>query len=493
MSDKSIILKRLSIRAKESTNPKLLDQVNDEFFISALKKVADVSNKLGFNLMLAEKHTNFFDEINLKISRALMANYISIYYVDINTGEYIGYSGSKTYGLLKIEEKGTNFFEDSLKNIENVIYEEDRPLMREAMKKENILKDVLNGKHHEVNYRLVINGEPTYVSLKALKLAENDTNMIVGVRNMDVQTKSEIQAKREMDQSVTYTNIALALAKNFVSIYYVNTETNAYIEYNLDSEAQTLEEVSSGPNFFAESIVNAKKLVYKDDLDKFLNALDRDNLLSTLKTKKTFRLTYRLINNGANTYMSLVALNLIQDSTHILVGVSNIDEQKRKEKELEYEKSIARTDGLTGANNKFSYLETEDVYNNRIRSSSDLKFAVVVCDINNLKVINDTQGHVAGDRLIKDAKLLLSSIFTNSSVYRVGGDEFAILLEGKDYDNRFELVKKLDETNKKNKDTGEVVIAVGLSDYNKDTDYVLQDVFARADTLMYKNKDELKK
>lgn len=493
MSDKTIILKRLTQRARESSNSKLLEQVNDDFFVSALKKVSDVSNKLGFNLMLSEKHSNFFDEINLKISRALMVNYISIYYVDINTGEYIGYSGSKTYGMLKIEEKGTNFFEDSLNNIEKVIYEEDRPNVRKIMNKEYIQDCIKNNKPVEATYRLIINGEPTYVTLRAIKLAENDSNIIVGVRNMDKQTRSEMQAKHDMEQNITYTNIALALAKNFVSIYYVNTDTNEYIEYNLDSEAQKLEEVSSGTDFFADSIVNAKKLVVKDDLDKFLNALDKNNLMNALKAKKTFRLTYRLINNGANTYMSLVALDLIKDASHILIGISNIDEQKRKERELEHEKSIARTDGLTGANNKFSYLETEDVYNNRIRSSSNLKFAVAVCDINNLKVTNDTLGHVAGDRLIKDAKLLLSSVFTNSSVYRVGGDEFAIILEGKDFDNRFELLKKLNETNKKNKAAGEVVIAIGISDYNKDTDYVLQDVFTRADFLMFQNKDELKK
>ncbi len=492
MGDKTIILKQLNKRAKE-TNSKMSDILDDEFFISALKKVSDVSNKLGYNLVLSEKKSNLFDEINTKISRALMANYISIYYVNTITGEYIGYSGSKTYEMLKIEENGTNFFEDSQTNIDRVVYEEDRELMHRVMTKDNILTNIQNNKYFLVNYRLIVDGEPTYVSLKALKLADDDTNMVVGVRNIDEQTKLELEAEKKMKKNITYSNIALALAQNFLSIYYIDINTNEYIEYNLDSEKQSLNKVSSGTQFFEDSIINAKKLIYKEDLDKFLSAVNKENLLNALKVRKTFRITYRLMIDGIPTYMSFVALTLFHDSSHIILGISNINEQKKKEMELELEKSKARTDGLTGANNKYSYLETEDVYNNRIKNKENLKFSVVVCDINNLKKINDTYGHMAGDQLIKDAKNVISSVFEYSTIYRVGGDEFAIILEDKDYNNRDELIKKFNDINKENKANDKVVIAIGISDYNSKTDYILQDIFNRADSLMYENKDKLKK
>ncbi len=492
MSDKTIILKQLNKRAKE-TNSKMLDILDDEFFISALKKVSDVSNKLGYNLVLSEKKSNLFDEINTKITRALMANYISIYYVDTITGEYIGYSGSKNYEMLKIEDKGTNFFEDSQTNIDRVVHEEDRELMHKVMTKDNIITYIQNNKYFLVNYRLIVDGKPTYVSLKALKLSDDDTNMIVGVRNTDEQTKLELEAEKKMQKNITYSNIALALAQNFLSIYYIDVNTNEYIEYNLDSEKQSLNKVSSGKQFFEDSIVNAKKLIYKEDLDKFLSAVNKENLLNALKVRKTFRITYRLMTDGVPTYMSFVALTLFHDSSHIILGISNINEQKKKEMELELEKSKARTDGLTGANNKYSYLETEDVYNNRIKNKENLKFSVVVCDINNLKKVNDTYGHMAGDQLIKDAKNVISSVFEYSTVYRVGGDEFAIILEDKDYNNRDELIKKFNDINKENKANDKVVIAIGISDYNSKTDYILQDIFNRADSLMYENKNKLKK
>ena len=79
-------------------------------------------------------------------------------------------------------------------------------------------------------------------------------------------------------------------------------------------------------------------------------------------------------------------------------------------KDLEAEKEntrnfrdMASTDSMTGVRNKHAYSETEAYLNHRIRQNDIEKLAVVVCDINGLKLINDTQGHAAGDKLIKDA------------------------------------------------------------------------------------------
>ena len=493
MSDKSLIIKKLNQRAKETSNSTMQNELADVSFIESLKRVAQVSNKLGFSLSLQEKKDNVFDEINSKITQAMILNYISIYYVNIDTNEYIGYSGSKSYSMLKIDESGTDFFVDSCLNINKVVHEDDREYMHKVMTKENIINEIQTNKVFKAKYRLLINGKPTYVILRALKLAEDDNNIIIGVRNIDEQTKEQLKFQKEIDQNITYTNIALALAQNFFAIYYVDTNTNEYVEYSLDNENQKLKKVSSGNEFFEESIVNAKKLIVNEDLDKFLNAIDKTNLLNELKTKKTFRLTYRQLIDGKATYVSFSAVKLMQDASHILLGISNIDEQKRKDIELAKVKSIARTDALTGAYNKYSYLELEEKYNSMIKNKEVNEFALVVFDINNLKTINDLCGHVAGDNTIKEAKNIISDIFKNSPVYRIGGDEFVVLLEGKDYTNRHKLIKEFENMNKRNVFADGVVIAVGLSDFDKNKDYIIQDIFNRADNLMYKNKEELKK
>ena len=96
-------------------------------------------------------------------------------------------------------------------------------------------------------------------------------------------------------------------------------------------------------------------------------------------------------------------------------------------------------DTLTGVRNKNAYEELEEEYQLKIEKDTDLKFGLVVCDMNNLKIINDTMGHEAGDELIQSACTLLCDTFLHSKVYRVGGDAFVVLLEGSDYDNRLYL------------------------------------------------------
>ena len=65
--------------------------------------------------------------------------------------------------------------------------------------------------------------------------------------------------------------------------------------------------------------------------------------------------------------------------------------------------NMANTDSLTGVRNKHAYTESEAVLNQMIRENRLQELAVVVCDINGLKHVNDTLGHAAGDKLIKDA------------------------------------------------------------------------------------------
>ncbi len=122
-----------------------------------------------------------------------------------------------------------------------------------------------------------------------------------------------------------------------------------------------------------------------------------------------------------------------------------------------------------------------------------LEFGLVVCDSNNLKQINDTLGHAAGDEYIKSSARLLCDIFVHSPVFRVGGDEFIIFLRGTDFTCRLELMEKLRGQVLENKRTGTgVVLASGMSEYRSESDNFVSDIFERADKEMYEDKRRLK-
>ena len=101
-------------------------------------------------------------------------------------------------------------------------------------------------------------------------------------------------------------------------------------------------------------------------------------------------------------------------------------------------------------------------------------------------------GHEAGDEYIKSASRLICTQFTHSPVFRIGGDEFVVLLKGSDYEHRKELEESFKKTIEENKRNGLVVVSSGLAVYEPDSDQNYNDVFNRADQLMYECKKSLK-
>ena len=496
MGDISFFIDDLMNRAKRQGNEELIKKLSDKDYIKSFYDVIKDCKNLGLELISKESTT--FDpqkEINLKISRALAQNYFTMYYVNMRTNEYMGYSSSDDYRSLCIVEDGKDFFKEAHKNLNRVVYYKDIDKLRDFLDPKVLYEKTKDGNSTSITYRLLMNNVPTFVTLKALRLA-NDENLIVGISNIDQQMKTEYEYKQAMEENATYYNIAISLVRNYFAVYYVNVDNFHYIEYSIDGINQKLTKASSGDDFFGESKQNALKLLLPEDQKKFLDAIEKNNLLKEVNSGKPFKITYRQLINDTPTFVQLTAINLINDNNHIIVAVSNIDAQRKRDleyaKNLELEKTIARTDALTGAKNKYCYIETEDFVNTKIKNQTMSDFSVLVCDINNLKTINDTFGHDVGDRIIKDAKNLLSSIFTNSSVFRTGGDEFVLILEGSDYYKRDYLVKKINEANFKNKDTYNLVLANGYSDFDSKKDKSVLDVFKRADEKMYNNKRMLK-
>ena len=154
---------------------------------------------------------------------------------------------------------------------------------------------------------------------------------------------------------------------------------------------------------------------------------------------------------------------------------------------------MARRDELTGVKNNHAFKEYVDSLDDMIRSDSvDTEFSVVMCDINDLKTINDTRGHSYGDEAIQAASRLICETFQHSPVFRVGGDEFVSVLTGQDYENRDYLVKKLREESEGNrKSRSGPVLAVGIASYGAE-DNAFSSVLERADQLMYIDKNTIK-
>ena len=173
-----------------------------------------------------------------------------------------------------------------------------------------------------------------------------------------------------------------------------------------------------------------------------------------------------------------------------------LEEKEEIGKELNIVSGIAYKDPLTGVKSKAAYLEAVEIINDHIKRGKP-DFAVAIFDLNDLKYMNDTYGHEAGDNYLKNACRLICKIFKSSPVYRIGGDEFLAILNKSDYEKRDDLLDEFYRQMKIKKNTATtkteyISVAVGITGFRTGEDQSFQDVFKRADGLMYENKKEMK-
>lgn len=302
----------------------------------------------------------------------------------------------------------------------------------------------------------------------------------------------------EKKEKAIHDHIASMMVENYDAIYYVDIADSSYEGYQANNIYGQLEVGESGDDFFAESSNNIPKIIHKTDCSRVADFLNRDNMITALEAHRDYRLTYRLLVEGKPQYTRMT-VRKTADGTHFIIGVENVHDEIQKEKqqlkELKTEKELARRDELTGVKNKTAYLELEESVQRNMDGGMDyLTFALVVSDANNLKLINDTKGHAAGDEYIKASARLLCDTFVHSPVFRVGGDEFVVFLRGNDYASRQELMDKLRGQVLENKKSGEgVVLATGMAAYNPESDSLVSEIFGRADKEMYENKQSLKR
>ena len=155
-------------------------------------------------------------------------------------------------------------------------------------------------------------------------------------------------------------------------------------------------------------------------------------------------------------------------------------------------------DALTHVKNKGAFTNAlEELQEQMQHGEQAPEFAIGVLDCDSLKVINDQYGHIKGDLYLKTACCTICEVFKHSPVFRIGGDEFAVILQNADYCNMESLIEKFDATaNTINASTAEpwkqVWISKGFTVFQPSEDSAVIDVMHRADSLMYENKRDRK-
>ena len=308
-----------------------------------------------------------------------------------------------------------------------------------------------------------------------------DDNIIIGVSNVDAQMRQKEALERVRADKATYSRL-MALTGDYICIYTVDPVTDHYYVYSATKDYEGLGLQKDGNSFFEETKKDSVRAIHPDDLEFFNSLFTKENVLAEIKRSGTFAMKYRLLIDGKPVYVNLkAAVFKEKDGQQLIIGVNNIDEQVKRELELTAKLSQAKAkaaiDALTGVKNRSAYADAEDKLNERIEKGEAVAYAVILFDVKGLGAINEKQGKLAGDKALKEACMLVCETFKHGPVFRVLDNQFAVIAQGRDYDDREMLLNTM--SMKRTEDIG-LTMYYGISEY-KEGDRV-SSVFERADS-----------
>ena len=230
-----------------------------------------------------------------------------------------------------------------------------------------------------------------------------------------------------------------------------------------------------------------KNKVHPDDISAYTNFTSIEKIKNHFKsTNRYMYVRYRRKTTGKKWKWSTMDIFIYPqekiDPEKVLLMVRDIDEDYSKE--LTHQKKIENScymDSLSGIQNRLSYIS-------RCRSyyETNQKVGVIYCDLNGLKYTNDRFGHEKGDQLIKEMAKMMISSFRQNECFRIGGDEFVILLADIEKEN-FEFRAKTFTDYIKSQSREFLIACTGYSwcEYGQD----LEATIRSAEKMMYENKN----
>ena len=178
----------------------------------------------------------------------------------------------------------------------------------------------------------------TFGRLCILGVCQDVTDMI-RIEHENAMTKEAYENAR--NTGLMYTHIAQTLARDYMDMYYVNLETEEFIEYRRGNEGNFLSEQRRGWHFFSDCIEEMGDNVYPEDRENFLSSMDRRTLMKALSRKNTFIMSYRQKGSSEPIWVSMKVSRMEEDENFIIVGITNVNAEMRD--------AIAKSEALAEA------------------------------------------------------------------------------------------------------------------------------------------------
>lgn len=263
------------------------------------------------------------------VARALSADYFDIYYINIKTDDFIHYVTDRETGEILPERHGTDFFEEARKDSLRFLYKADQEEFLKVFTRENVVNALEEQGVFTHTYRLVMDGEPTYVSLKITSIGDDETHVIMGVNNIDAEMKQKEEFEKIKSERILYSRLK-AITGDYIVFYTVDPVTDDYSEYFAVEDFAEFGVSKDGHDFFGNARKNGVNVVYNSDLDRYLAEFTKENVMSSIEKNGIFSMKYRLMRGGEPRYVYLTAgLAEEPDGRKLIVGINDIDSRVR--------------------------------------------------------------------------------------------------------------------------------------------------------------------
>ena len=338
-------------------------------------------------------------------------------------------------------------------------------------------------------FRGIVGGETRYFDIKLI-LDESDAgHVVLGIVDVDrlvrekrrhIETHSKyarLELATKPEEYISFVNHFLG---SYLAAFYVNLADGSMVVYkqsetliNLCGEQQDFQA------FFSRYITSC---VHPTDREMMDRATSIEFIRKYLAKHPSYSLLFKETASGKEHWVRFSVFGG-RDENHAAVSLTEAEDDGNSRKSLETLENLVYQDVLTGVGNAAAYHEMDKAVDKVIHAGVVPNVAIIFCDLNDLKKTNDIYGHAVGDEYIQKCCHIIRSIFKNSRVYRIGGDEFIVVPEGPDFENKDELFRKLSECK---------LIASGMAVFDPSTDSTLEDTRKRADLAMYVAKKQAK-
>ena len=290
----------------------------------------------------------------------LSDDFQAIYDVDMETGKYDIFSYDNGYAdsVLVNLENGADFFADTLKDVEKIVYFEDEDIIRDTFSNREYVRRTLDEQgSFTITYRLLVEGQPAWYRVKVAKKPGADNHFLVGVFYVDKRIRKEAEYQKKLEQSLAVSDYFIS---SFVSAYYVNLNDGSCTILKRTDE---LDEAYPIINDYMTSVNEyISRDVHPDDRKMMYEMSSPEYIRDRLAREGAFSAVFRDTMGGTEKNYRFQVIRGA-DADHAAFGFMDITKELREEKEAQeaLEKALVMAQAANMAKSTFLFNMSHDI------------------------------------------------------------------------------------------------------------------------------------